>query len=168
MYLQMPAANLCLAWVRMGRRSLQGFSHRHSCTKHPYLLLLLDVRMKIISLLCLICNPTTVSYILRKGRSKKEGGGSWRDILWRRTCTRLNWEVFQSKAHMSKVLQIHLLVWLIGRKHLVRCWSPLMLLQNRTAKKRLRNTDLWGPSYRIEQSRWDLEDKWSQTQQGAL
>lgn len=33
------------------------------------------------------------------------------------------------------------------QKALVRCWSPLMLLPNHAAKKRLHDTDLWAPSY---------------------
>lgn len=94
----------------------------------------------------LLFHPTRVSYILIKGRSREREGRSWRDQVWGRTCTRTDWEALQAKVQMYR-MHIYPLLWLTGSKHLVRCWSPLMLLPNRTAKKRLCDTDLRGPTY---------------------
>lgn len=44
-------------------------------------------------------------------------------------------------------MHIYPLLWLTDSKHLVRCWSPLTLLPNHTAKKRLCDTDLRSPTY---------------------
>lgn len=69
----------------------------------------------------LASHPTRVSYILINGRSKKKGGGLWRDQVGRRSCARPESEVFQQKAHMHWMLHIHPLLWLTDRK---QTWSP--------------------------------------------